>query len=97
MVMPKPDLAPGVPLSAVDSPALLVDLTAFERNIATMMDFAQAQGIRLRAHGKSHKCGAIARRQQAAGAVGLCCQKVSEAEAFVAAGIGDVLVTNEVI
>jgi D-serine deaminase-like pyridoxal phosphate-dependent protein len=97
MVMPKPDLTPGVPLSAVDSPALLVDLTAFERNIATMMDFVRAQGIRLRAHGKSHKCGTIARLQQAAGAVGLCCQKVSEAEAFVAAGIRDVLVTNEVI
>ena len=97
MVMPKPDLAPGAPLSAVDSPALLVDLMTFERNIATMMDFVRAQGIRLRAHGKSHKCGSIARLQQAAGAVGLCCQKVSEAEAFVAAGIRDVLVTNEVI
>ncbi|MDY0885341.1 DSD1 family PLP-dependent enzyme [Dongia soli] len=97
MAMPRPDLAPGAPMSSVDSPALLVDLTVFERNSAVMMDFVRSHGIRLRAHGKSHKCGAIARLQQAAGAIGLCCQKVSEAEAFVAAGIRDVLVTNEVI
>ncbi len=97
MVAARPVVRPGDPLSAVDSPALLVDLAAFERNIATMADFARSRGIRLRAHGKSHKCGAIARLQQAAGAVGLCCQKVSEAEAFAAAGVADVLVTNEVI
>jgi D-serine deaminase-like pyridoxal phosphate-dependent protein len=93
----RPVIQPGDPLSAVDSPALLVDLAPFERNISTMATFARNRGIRLRAHGKSHKCGTIARIQQAAGAVGLCCQKVSEAEVFVAAGIADVLVSNEVI
>jgi len=97
MVAQRPTIRPGDPLSAVDSPALLVDLAAFDRNIATMAAFARDRGIRLRAHGKSHKCGAIARLQQAAGAIGLCCQKVSEAEAFIAAGVTDVLVSNEVI
>jgi D-serine deaminase-like pyridoxal phosphate-dependent protein len=97
MVAPHPNLRPGDPLSAVESPALLVDLGAFEHNIAVMSDFARKHGIRLRPHGKSHKCGSIARLQQATGAVGLCCQKVSEAEVFAAAGIRDVLVTNEVI
>lgn len=97
MTASRPVIRPGDPLSAVDSPALLVDLAAFNRNIATMATFASDHGMRLRAHGKSHKCGAIAQIQQAAGAVGLCCQKVSEAEAFVAAGVTDVLVSNEVI
>lgn len=93
----RPTVRPGDPLSAVDGPALLVDLAAFQRNIATMAAFARGHGLRLRAHGKTHKCGAVAQIQQAAGAVGLCCQKVSEAEVFVAAGIADVLVSNEVI
>jgi D-serine deaminase-like pyridoxal phosphate-dependent protein len=54
-------------------------------------------GVALRAHGKAHKCVEIARRQVAAGAVGVCCQKVAEAEVFVAGGIGDVLVSNQVV
>ncbi|MGC1816560.1 MAG: alanine racemase, partial [Casimicrobiaceae bacterium] len=85
----------GDPVGAIETPALVVDLDPFERNLDKM---AQAtRGIRLRPHAKSHKCAEIARMQVARGAVGICCQKTDEAEAFVAAGIRDVLVTNEVV
>lgn len=87
----------GAPLDDIDTPALIVDLDAFERNIRKMADFARAAGVRLRPHAKTHKCPAIARKQVAAGAVGQCCQKVGEAEALVRGGIGDVLVSNQVV
>ncbi|MEM6358052.1 MAG: DSD1 family PLP-dependent enzyme [Pseudomonadota bacterium] len=88
---------PGDPIEAVDTPALAVEMGALERNIARMAREAAAAGVRLRPHAKTHKCSAIALLQVAAGAVGLCCQKVGEAEVLVAAGIEDVLVTNEVV
>jgi D-serine deaminase-like pyridoxal phosphate-dependent protein len=87
----------GDRLSAVDTPALVLDLDAFERNLQRMAVALNGSGVRLRPHAKSHKCPEIARRQVALGAVGLCCQKVSEAAVFVDAGIQDVLVTNEVM
>ena len=83
-------------LEDVDTPALLIDLEPFERNLLRLRE-AVAGRARVRAHAKTHKCAEIARRQVAAGAVGVCCQKVSEAEAMVAGGIGDVLVSNEVV
>ncbi|MCX8004485.1 MAG: DSD1 family PLP-dependent enzyme [Burkholderiaceae bacterium] len=89
--------APGDRLQDVDTPALILDLDRFETNLARMRAAAASFHVRLRPHAKSHKCVEIARRQIAAGAVGICCQKVGEAEVFVAAGIGDVLITNEVI
>lgn len=88
---------PGQPLSEVDTPALLVDADALERNLARMADAAAEFGIRLRPHAKTHKSPIIAEMQIAKGAVGVCCQKVSEAEVLVEAGIGDVLVSNEVV
>jgi len=88
---------PGIALDAVDTPALLIDLDAFEGNLARLMQSIAGRGVRLRAHAKTHKCAEIARRQLAAGAVGVCCQKVSEAEAMVAGGVTDVLVSNEVV
>ena len=88
--------APGMALAQVDTPALVIDLDAFERNLQRMADFAARSGVRLRAHAKTHKSPIIAARQVALGAVGVCCQKVSEAEAMVEGGIGDVLVSNEV-
>jgi D-serine deaminase-like pyridoxal phosphate-dependent protein len=88
---------PGDRLSAVDTPALMLDLDAFERNLQRMADALKGSNVRLRAHAKSHKCPEIALRQVAAGAVGICCQKVSEAAVFVDAGIGDVLITNQVM
>jgi len=88
---------PGDPLAGVDTPALVLDLDAFERNLQRMATAVAGTGVRLRPHAKSHKCPEIARRQLALGAVGVCCQKVSEAAVFVDAGIPDVLVTNQVV
>ncbi len=87
----------GMPLAAVDTPALILDLDAFERNLARMSESVRGRPVRLRPHAKSHKCAEIALRQIAAGAVGVCCQKTSEAEALVAGGVGDVLIANEVV
>ena len=92
----KPPASVGMRLAEVDTPALLIDLDAFEGNLQRMAAFARKAGIRMRPHAKTHKSPDIAKRQIALGAVGVCCQKVSEAEAMVDAGIGDVLVTNEV-
>ena len=79
-------------LEEVDTPALVVELDAFERNFCFLMAAVAGRGVRVRAHAKTHKCPEIARLQVAAGAVGVCCKKVSEAEAMVEGGIGDVLV-----
>jgi len=88
----------GVPVAEIDTPALLVYLDPFERNLAAMAQWArEAKSVALRPHAKSHKCPAIALAQVAAGAVGVCCQKVSEAEALVDGGVADVLVTNEIV
>jgi D-threonine aldolase len=95
MPLPSP-AAVGMALTEVDTPALLVDLDAFERNLSRMADFARSAGVRLRPHSKTHKSPIIAAKQVALGAVGVCCQKVSEAEVMVEGGIADVLVTNEV-
>nr|WP_316641315.1 DSD1 family PLP-dependent enzyme [uncultured Roseateles sp.] len=87
----------GDPVSAVATPALVLDLDALERNIQTMADFARSHGMRLRPHAKTHKSGHIAALQRAAGAVGVCVQKLSEAEALAAAGVDDIYISNEVI
>jgi D-serine deaminase-like pyridoxal phosphate-dependent protein len=87
----------GDAIDAIETPALCVDLAAFERNLDAMATNVAAAGLRLRPHAKSHKCPAIAKAQIDRGAVGICCQKTDEALAFVAAGIKDVLVTNEVV
>ncbi|MFG1358542.1 alanine racemase [Xanthobacter pseudotagetidis] len=92
-----PPARPGDPVAAIDTPALLVDLDALEANIAAMAAFARQAGLALRPHAKTHKCVEIARRQLAAGAVGLCCQKVSEAEALLPSGVGDLLVSNHIV
>ncbi|HSS65691.1 MAG TPA: DSD1 family PLP-dependent enzyme [Gammaproteobacteria bacterium] len=93
----RPPAEIGMLLDEVDTPALLVDLDAFERNLELMAANAEAAGVRLRPHAKTHKCAVIARRQIMLGAVGVCCQKVSEAEALVHAGVPDVLISNEVV
>lgn len=89
-------------LSDVDTPALILDLVKFEANLARLMSAVhaaspQGRSVCVRPHAKSHKCVEIARRQIAAGATGICCQKTSEAEPFLAGGIADVLITNEVV
>jgi len=87
----------GAGVASIDTPALVVDLDALERNIALLAGYAAARGLRLRPHAKTHKCAAIARLQLAAGAVGVCVQKTSEAEALLAAGIDRIYLSNEVI
>lgn len=79
------------------TPALVIDLDAMERNLARMAEFARAKGMRLRPHAKMHKSGVIAKLQVAAGAVGVCVQKLSEAEALAEAGVADIYISNEVI
>ncbi len=88
---------PGTTWEAIETPALLIDAAALERNLRRMADFAARHGVALRPHAKTHKCPVIGLRQIELGAVGLCCQTVREAEAMVSAGVQDVLVTNQVI
>jgi D-threonine aldolase len=87
----------GDPVEAIDTPALVVDLDAMEKNLATMAAFARERGVRLRPHAKMHKSATIAKLQMRAGAVGVCVQKTSEAEALAAAGVDDLYISNEVI
>ena len=87
----------GDSLEDIHTPALIIELDVFERNVERMARFVKERGVRLRAHAKTHKSADIARYQmEAGGACGICCQKVSEAEALVDAGISDVLVSNQV-
>ena len=86
----------GQRLEEVDTPALVLDLDSFEKNLLTLKN-AVAGRVRIRPHAKTHKCPEVGKRQIALGAVGMCCQKVSEAEAMVDGGITDVLVSNEVV
>jgi D-serine deaminase-like pyridoxal phosphate-dependent protein len=95
--MQSPPARPGDSVDDVDTPALVVDLDVFEHNLDLMANAVRGGGVALRPHAKSHKCPDIAHAQIERGAVGICCQKVGEAEAFVAAGIRDVLVTNEIV
>jgi len=94
---PWPAASIGDPVGAIDTPALVLDLDAFERNLERMTEALRGSPLRLRPHAKSHKCPEIALRQIARGAVGICCQKLSEAAVFVAAGVQDVLITNQVM
>jgi D-serine deaminase-like pyridoxal phosphate-dependent protein len=87
----------GDALMDVDTPALILDLDRFESNLLRLMSAVKGHGVAVRPHSKSHKCVEIARRQMAAGAIGICCQKTSEAQPFLAGGIVDVLITNEVV
>jgi 3-hydroxy-D-aspartate aldolase len=88
---------PGMAEAYIQTPALILDLDALERNIRKMGDYARAHGMRHRVHGKMHKSVDVALLQvELGGACGVCCQKVSEAEVFARGGIKDVLVSNQV-
>ncbi len=92
-----PPAATGMTLAEIDTPALLIDLDAFERNLRRMAEAVPPGGpIRLRPHAKTHKSPIIAQKQIALGAVGVCCQKVSEAEILARDGVANILVSNEV-
>ncbi|MEO1178577.1 MAG: DSD1 family PLP-dependent enzyme, partial [Pseudomonadota bacterium] len=85
---------PGMDEADIQTPCLVLDLDALERNITKMGDYAQAHGLRHRVHGKMHKSVDVAKLQVELGdACGVCCQKVSEAEVFARGGIKDVLVS----
>ncbi len=91
-----PPARPGMAESEVDTPALLIDLDAFEFNLDRMASLLPG-GVRLRAHAKTHKSPVIAHQQIARGAVGQCVQKVAEAEVLAWGGVRDILVSNEVV
>ena len=96
--MPSPKPArPGDAIDGVDTPALIVDLDTLDVNIAAMAAHARRSNLALRPHAKTHKSVDIAKRQLAAGAIGLCCQKVSEAEALLPSGVADMVITNHIV
>ncbi len=83
--------------STIPTPALMLDMDAFEKNMHCLQEFADSRGIALRPHFKSHKCTAIAHMQVKNGAKGVCCAKLGEAEDLAAAGIEDILLANQVV
>lgn len=88
---------PGMDEAEIQTPCLILDLDALERNIRKMGEYARTHGMRHRSHGKMHKSVDVQKLQERlGGAVGVCCQKVSEAEVFARGGIRDILVSNEV-
>ncbi|OUS08152.1 alanine racemase [Rhodobacterales bacterium 52_120_T64] len=88
---------PGMDEKDIQTPCLIIDLDALERNVKKMGDLCAEMGVRHRAHGKMHKSVDVANLQAKLGnSVGVCCQKVSEAEVFVRGGIKDVMVSNQV-
>ena len=88
---------PGMDEADIQTPCLVLDLDALERNIRKMGDYARDHGMRHRTHGKMHKSVDVQKLQEElGGACGVCCQKVSEAEVFARGGIRDVLVSNQV-
>ena len=93
----RPPAEIGMILDDVDTPALVIDLDAFERNLRRLPERISGSGVKMRPHAKTHKCPVIALKQMELGAVGVCVQKVSEAEAMVYGGVKDVLVTNEIV
>jgi len=88
----------GSPIEDLDTPALLLDGPASDRNIRRMAEFFPERKCRLRPHFKNHKCTSLARRQQAAGyAVGFTCAKLGEAEVLAEGGIDNILIANQVV
>ena len=82
---------------SLNTPALVLDLDMLDRNIAEMARFAKEHNVKLRPHSKTHKSADIARRQIAAGALGVCCAKLGEAEALAEAGVGQLHITSPVV
>ena len=82
---------------ALDTPALLVDLDVMEVNIARIITTCRQHGVAWRPHSKAHKTPEIAKMQIAAGAIGVTCAKLGEAEVMAAAGIRDILIANQIV
>src|SRR5918994_4301591 len=81
----------------IPTPALLLDLDRFERNLDRMAAHVRASGKQLRPHAKTHRCPEIAKRQVASGALGVACAKLGEAEVMARAGVRGLLITTEVV
>ena len=81
----------------IETPALLIDLDVFERNLKIMSDFFSQKTAKLRPHYKTHKCPTIAHQQINRGAKGITCATLGEAETLIAAGIGDILIANQIV
>ena len=92
-----PPAIPGMREDEIDTPALVIDLDAFEFNLDRMAALLAPTSVKLRAHAKTHKSPVIAKMQIARGAVGQCVQKVAEAEILAWGGVQDILVSNEVV
>ncbi len=86
-----------IPKVDIDTPALLIDLDVLEANIAHVAQSCRAHGVNWRPHFKGHKTLEIAKRQLAAGAIGITCAKLGEAEILGAAGIRDILIANQIV
>jgi len=97
MSLTNPNDWPGQPLSAVDTPSLLLEADALHANLARMAAYFASRPCQLRPHFKSHKCTHIARLQIQAGAVGITCAKLGEAEVLTAAGIRNILIANQIV
>jgi len=87
----------GRTASALDTPALLVDLDVMATNIDRIMRACRAHGVAWRPHTKAHKTPEIAKLQIAAGAIGVTCAKLGEAEVMAAAGIREIVIANEIV
>ena len=87
----------GQPVALIDTPSLVIDLDAMERNLASMAAFAKQHKVKLRPHAKMHKSATLALLQIEAGAAGVCVQKTSEAEILAARGVHNIYISNEVI
>jgi len=93
----RPDARIGRAVEELDSPTLLLDRAASDRNLAKMATFFRDRPAKLRPHFKNHKCVTLAKRQMLAGAVGMTCAKLGEAEVLVENGFRDVLIANQVV
>ena len=87
----------GFPIEDIDTPALLLDLDLMEQNIARMAEAFRGLSAKLRPHAKTHKTPIIGQKQIAAGAIGITCAKLGEAEVMVEGGIRDVLIANQIV
>ena len=87
----------GMDVNEIQTPSLIIDYKIFEGNISKMKEFVLNNNVKLRPHAKMHKSVDVAKYQiDNGGAHGICCQKISEAEIFVRAGIKDILITNQI-
>lgn len=87
----------GMKMEQLDTPCLIIDLDIMERNIITMQNLANASGVKLRPHIKTHKMADVVQLQLEHGAQGITVAKLSEAEAMAETGIMDIFIATEIV